>query len=364
MSRRSLRFLVRLAAVLIGAGGGAVAQGAPSWHQILRQPAAWYATTEAKAVADTVLLYQTAEGGWPKNSDFTVPPSAAFLASDKMDERAPTIDNGGTTTPMVLLARVHAQHADAAYASALNHALDYLFAAQYPNGGWPQYYPLHRGYYTHITYNDDATFNVMELLRQVARGEDPWTWVDADRRRHAQTAIDRGIQCILATQVRVDGVLTVWCAQHDETTLAPAAARKFEPVSLSGAESVGLVRILMAIEEPTPAEVQAIEAAVAWFKATRIADRRIERPRGPDGHMADQFLVPDRGGPGVWARFNEIGSNRPIFAGRDTIVHYDLAEVEPERRGGYAYYGTWAAKLLDREYPQWRARHLPATPAS
>jgi len=42
--------------------------------------------------------------------------------------------------------------------------------AQYANGGWPQYFPLNQGYYTHITYNDDAMAGVLGLLREVSEG--------------------------------------------------------------------------------------------------------------------------------------------------------------------------------------------------
>src|SRR5690606_35059128 len=50
---------------------------------------------------------------------------------------------------------------------------------------------------------------------------------------------------------------------------------------------------------------------------------------------------------GRWAMFYEIGTNRPIFAGRDGIIRYDLSEIELERQLGYAWYGTWPQQLLD-----------------
>ena len=46
---------------------------------------------------------------------------------------------------------------------------------------------------------------------------------------------------------------TAWCAQYDEVSLLPAKARAFELPSLSGEESVGIVRFLMDTEQPTPA---------------------------------------------------------------------------------------------------------------
>ena len=82
---------------------------------------------------------------------------------------------------------------------------------------------------------------VLELLRDIVQRKPDFGFLgDADRAR-AQQAIDKAVECILRTQVMQDGKLTVWCAQHDEVTLAPAKARAYELPSLSGNESVGIV---------------------------------------------------------------------------------------------------------------------------
>ncbi|MCF3649210.1 pectate lyase [Synoicihabitans lomoniglobus] len=328
---------------------------APSWRTILDQPDDWYATDEARAIAGTVIQYQTESGGWPKNIDMTAPLSAEFLASTGSG-RAPTIDNGATTTQLRLLARVAAAIDDETLREAVRRGLRYLLDAQYENGGWPQFYPLRSGYYTHITYNDDAMIDVLEVVRDAAAGEGEWADVAfPSMSAELQRAVERGVACLLATQVRVDGQLTAWCAQHDAKTLAPAPARTFEPVSLSGAESAGIVRFLMSVENPTPPIEAAIEAAVRWFERVAIPGHRVERPRDAGGKAVDQILVADAAAD-VWARFYEIGTNRPIFAGRDAVVRYDLAEVELERRLGYGYYRTEPASLLLKDYPAWRRR--------
>ena len=130
--------------------------------------------------------------------------------------------------------------------------MDYLLAAQYPNGGWPQFFPLRDGYYSRITYNDNAMVNVLTVLRDAAAGKPPYAFVDEARRVKARAAVSRGIDIILRTQLKQDGKLTAWCSQYDEKALAPAWARAYEPPSLSGSESVGIVRFLMEIEQPTP----------------------------------------------------------------------------------------------------------------
>ncbi len=350
MIRRMLLFLV------LGLAAGVTAGAAVRWDDILRQPAAWYAGGEARAVAASILQYQTKEGGWPKNKDMTAPPTAAFLADTKFDHRAPTIDNDATTTQLCYLALVITAHDDAELRAAFVHGFDYLLAAQYPSGGWPQYFPLVKGYYTHITYNDDAMANVLTLLRDAARGRAPYAFVDTARRAQAAAAVERGTTCILRTQVRQDGRLTAWCAQHDETTLAPAPARKFEPAALSGGESVGIVRFLMGIDSPSPEVIAAIEGAVAWLRGATLHGLRYEEFTAADGRP-DRRTFADPAAPAIWARFYELGTNRPIFTGRDQIIRYDYNAIERERRTGYHYLGDWPANLLAKDYPRWRAKH-------
>jgi PelA/Pel-15E family pectate lyase len=155
--------------------------------------------------------------------------------------------------------------------------------------------------------------------------------------------------------VRVAGRPTAWCAQHDAVTLEPRPARRFEPVSLSGRESVEIVEYLM--EEQGPGVAEAVEGAVAWLRDARIEGRRVERvpaPELPGGF--DVVVRDDPQAPPLWARFYEIGTNRPMFLGRDGVVRATLAEIEPERRTGYSWLGPYAADLLARRYPAWRIR--------
>jgi PelA/Pel-15E family pectate lyase len=268
-----------------------------------------------------------------------------------------TIDNGATTTQLRLLARVYAEARADRFRTAFMSGLDYLFAAQYPNGGWPQFYPLRTDYSRHITFNDNAMTNVMTLLRDVADGRAPVAFVDEARRARAKAAYDRGVAVILASQITVDGRPTAWCAQVDALTLEPRQARTYEHPSISGSESVGIVRFLMAIERPSPAVVAAIEAAVAWFRDVQLAGMRVvERADAGVPGGADRVVVRDPAAPPIWARFYEIGTNRPIFSGRDGIIRYSLAEIEVERRVNYSWLGPYAADLLAKDYPAWRAR--------
>ena len=61
----------------------------------------------------------------------------------------------------------------------------------------------------------------------------------------------------------------------------------------------------------------------------------------------------------IWARHYEIGTDRPVFAGRDAVKRYSLSDIERERRTGTPWYGDWPRLLLASEYLEWRNR-LPA----
>ena len=342
-----------------------VSAAAVNWRDALKQKPEWYAGAEAARVADNLLVYQRDTGGWPKNIDMAAPLSGkekAALSEQKGDHEA-TIDNGATYTQLQFLARVYSAAKRERHREAFLKGLDYLLAAQYENGGWPQYYPLRKGYYTHITYNDDAMVGVLHLLRDVARREAAYAFVDDARRVKSEKAVGRGVECILKTQVVVGGKRTAWGAQHDELTLAPAPARKFEPVSLASKESVGVVRFLMGVE-PADARVSAaIESAVEWFKSAQLSGIRWVEKRDasvPGGF--ERTLVRDPHAPPLWARFYEIGTGRPVFEGRDGVVRYSVMEIEPERRNGYGWYTDEPLKLIEKDYPKWRKRLTNQTP--
>jgi PelA/Pel-15E family pectate lyase len=329
-----------------------------SWNRALEQDEAWYRSTDATAVADIVLLYQRAVGGWPTNIDMARPIEGAerdaVLAARTLNDA--TIDNGATTTQLRFLARVFSATGQARFRDAFLRSFDDLLAAQYPNGGWPQYYPLRKDYSRHITFNDNAMVNVLRVMDDASRGRGDMAFVDAARRTRATKAVEKGIDLILKSQIRVGGMLTGWCAQVDEKTLEPRKARMYEHPSISGSESVGIVRFLMSLPKPSAQVVAAVEGAIAWFRSAKIEGVKVVQtsdPALPGG--VDRVVVSDPAAPPIWARFYEIGTNRPIYSGRDSVVRYSLAEIELERRVNYSWLGPYAADLLARDYPAWRA---------
>jgi PelA/Pel-15E family pectate lyase len=171
----------------------------------------------------------------------------------------------------------------------------------------------------------------------------------------ANESLKRGIKCILATQIRVGSKLSVWCQQHDPLTLEPASARNYEMPSQTAGESAQLLGFLMELPEPDLATVNAIHAAAAWFEKTKICNVAFRRA------SEDYRLVSAPGNGPLWARYYQIGSDRPIFGDRDKTIHDTLEEISLERRRGYAWYVATPAAALEL-YSHWIKAHPIKTP--
>lgn len=331
----------------------------------------FFTTEEALRIADNVLLYQHHTGGWPKNVYMPAELSRKErrkVRKQKDDANNSTIDNGATATEIRFLARTYTAQSNgkltateqlSAYKKAVEDGIRYILKSQYDNGGFPQFYPRPKGYYTHITYNDNAMVNIMQLLREVYEGKAPYTFIPDSLQTRAKRAFDKGIDCILKTQVKQNGKLTVWCAQHDEHTLAPAQARAYELPSLSGAESDNIVLLLMSLPNPSSEIIAAVEGAIEWFKENKITGIHAEHftnDEGKDDYRMAPCPQDDNPCPPLWARFYTLEDNRPFFCDRDGIKRFDLSEIGYERRNGYSWYNDEGNEVI-RKYEKWKKKN-------
>jgi PelA/Pel-15E family pectate lyase len=318
-----------------------------------------YKPEEITAIADNMLLYQKDNGGWPKNYDMQ-----AILTPDQADSLVKvkpilntTFDNGTSYSQTAYLLQVYSYTKIEKYRTAALKGIDYIISAQYANGGWPQYFPLESGYSRCITFNDDAYTGIMWLLKDIVDGKPEYSFIDAQ----VQTAYEKGLDCIIKTQINDAGVPTAWCQQYNELTLQPAWARKFEPPSICNGESADIVLLLMSIKNPSEAVIAAVQNAVAWFKASAIKGIKVETFAAPEMitpyriSKTDRRVLNDSTAPPIWTRYYELKTHRPMFCNRDSKPVYSLAEVERERRDGYAWYVYAPQKVLNK-YPAWQKK--------
>jgi hypothetical protein len=126
-------------------------------------------------------------------------------------------------------------------------------------------------------------------------------------------AAARGGEFLLAAQGTGDQAAF---AQQYSRSLKPASARAFEPVAYASLETAYAINALLDLHLETGNERyrRAAEAAATWLKAS-TTDRDL------------------------WARFYEIGTNRPLFASRVGEIFYDLQQVPESERSTYRWIG-------------------------
>lgn len=312
-----------------------------------------YKPDQFREIADNIVAYQNADGGWPKNLDVTAKLDPdSVKASLKPRHRLSTLDNANVYTQVEYLSEVFALTGDSVYSNSARRGMEYMLATQYPNGGW-------RGWDADaVTFNDGIIYGVLSTWQEVLTGKSRYAWVDDGLKSRIRASWDRGIELILKTQWVQDGVKTVWAQQYDHETLRPVKARAYELPALSASESADIVMLLMRIKKPSPEVVEAVKAAVAWFDHTKITGKKVETVSVPGGLAEDpkikkdRILVDDPEAAPIWPRYSELSDNRPFFATREGVKVYDLREVPAERRVGYSWYGTWGGKVL-KKYPEW-----------
>ncbi len=184
----------------------------------------WYGSKDALSVAENVLISQKQTGGWAKNMPYHRPFSDSLQSYyiNTKNEIGGTFDNGATITELRFLAKVYKQVADQRYKDAFYRGVDYILTSQYSNGGWPQFFPVKDApeeiaadktvpYSMHITYNDNAMVNVLQFVKELYTGKPEFEALQIDNniRQRLKSAFDKGIECILKTQIKQEGEPTV-----------------------------------------------------------------------------------------------------------------------------------------------------------
>ena len=320
-------------------------------------PAEWYARPESVKLAEAAISYQTPSGGWSKAVDYRQGPRQPGMhwTAQKGDawHYCGTFDNRTTTEQLKLLAGVWAATKRDNVRAALQRGLDYVFEAQFPNGGWPQNYPIESGYHEAITLNDNAMIHILEVLLTIIEKQSPFAWADESLQRRAQTAYDKGLACLAAAQVKIDGKLTVWCAQHDPLDLSPVHARTKEPPSLSGGESAELVRFLMRKAPITDQTIAMIEPALAWFDSHKLTGlRKTKNEHGKTDYVEDATSTEL-----YWARFYDLKTGKAIFPGAQDGINYPtFREMAAHNKVAYDFMVTKPADLITKEISRWKKR--------
>ena len=280
----------------------------------------------AQAAAQALVWGQLASGGWDYRIDFDAEGSKQWYyrrdveAGDvEAGERrnTTTLDDDNTQSALRLLMRVDRAtgFADAEVQRGVEHGLEALLGAQYPNGAWPQRYsafpepegfPVKKArypeswsrthprkrYQAYYTFNDNTMADTIEMMLAAHR-----TYGDE---RYLAAARRGGEFMILAQMPEPQ---PAWAQQYN-ADMEPAWARRFEPPAVTGGESFGVMRSLLDLYVETGEErfLEPVPRALAWA----------ERSVLPDGNLA---------------RFYELRTNKPLYFTLDYELTYSDADM-------------------------------------
>lgn len=278
---------------------------------------AWEATHDvvylnaARKAADALVFGQHPLGGWHYVIDFDPSGFPAWYEKQASKFRYGyeeyrhyygncTFDDRVTADAAIFLLRFYRTTHEAAYHDAVRRALDFVLAAQFPNGAWPQRFPLryefaHDGlpdYTSFYTLNDGAMQGIVELLL------DAWeTFGDV---RYFESA-RRGADVLISMQ-GPDGQ-AAWAEQHGPD-MRPIAARTHEPAGYVIRETHMALQMLeeMYLRTGDPRYLAPVPRALDWYERVNreIAVRKYPVPR-------------------YW----EPGSNDPVYVVRTHKLNAD-----------------------------------------
>jgi PelA/Pel-15E family pectate lyase len=230
-------------------------------------------------VADGLIFGQHPSGGWHYFIDFDPAGIPKFYQEVASQCRGweefyfyygnATFDDDVTASATRILLRLYAKALDPRYREPLNKALDFVLQSQYPNGGWPQRYPLrydyshegHPDYTSFYTYNDGVISNNIFLLLEAYEklGNEEY-----------RKAAYRGMDFYLVSQLPPPQA--GWAQQYD-MDLKPAWARSYEPAALCSSQTVDNIKDLQTFYLITGDRryLRPIPEAIHWLELSAIS---------------------------------------------------------------------------------------------
>jgi len=287
----------------------------------------YYYGAAAKA-ASALIWGQSHEGGWNYMIDFagdrslkewynTIGKNGWRLEEFQHYYGNDTYDDDVTSDAARFLLRIYLEKLDPTYKPALDKAINFILKSQYPNGGWPQRYPLkndfkkagHADYSLYYTFNDDVIWENINFLIQcyLTLGEERFL-----------DAINRGMNFYISSQTAKGG----WAQQYD-MQMHPAGARTYEPAALLPRTTFTNAMLLLKFYQYTGDKkfLLPVPNAIRWLEETRLRQSMTENGR----YTHPQFI--------------DVKTNRPLF------VHRKGSNV----KYGY-YYADSSDKNLLRHY--------------
>jgi len=309
-----------------------------------------YYLEAAREAAYALVRGQLKSGGWDYRIEFSEKARRKYAyradGEDSGSRNVTTLDDNTTQSALRYLMRVDRvlEFKDKKIHEAVDFALGSLLNAQYPNGAWPQRFseppdpakhPVLSASYperwtrTHpnVDYRSYYTFNdntIADTIATLFEAEEIY-----DDSRYGDAAKRAGDFIISA---QMPDPQAAWAQQYN-ANMQPAWARRFEPASITGGESQGVLRTLMAVYRETGDKkyLRPIPRALKYLRSSQL----------PNGQLA---------------RFYELKTNRPLYFTKNYELTYNDDDMP-------THYGFKVGSKLDAIQAEY-ARLIKADPAS
>ena len=273
----------------------------------------------AEKAANALVYGQHPLGGWHYFIDFDMTDIREFYRNvlsqfiGGMEEYRHfygncTFDDNVTQGATQFLLDLYMTTFDPKYREPLLKALDFIMMAQYPNGAWPQRYPLRHEFahdglpdYTSLyTLNDGLARHNIDVLINAYEQLGNEKYLEAAK---------RGADFIILAQLPEPQA--AWADQYD-MNIKPAWGRTHEPPAFLSRQTVNCVYTLMKMFRVTGDHryLQPIPATIKWLKDSTIK-------------------IMDDGTHGL-ARFYDVGTNLKVnyvFTDRRNAEGYWIVEL-------------------------------------
>lgn len=296
-----------------------------------------YYYQSAEKAANAIIWGQSHEGGWNYMIDFagdrslkqwynTIGKNGWRLEEFQHYYGNSTFDDDITSDAARFLLRMYLEKLDPGYKPALDKAIGFILKSQYPNGGWPQRYPLkydyskngNPDYSSFYTFNDDVIWENVHFLVQcyLALGEERFL-----------EPIQRGMNFYLLSQ----DTCGAW-AQQLNMKMEAAGARTYEPIAFLPSTTCENALLLLKFYQYTGDKkfITRIPDAIKWLEETKLPANQI------DGFRDHSTFV-------------EIGTNKPIYVHRNgSNVKFGTYYVDYNDDHLLAHYGGKCSVQLDK----------------
>jgi PelA/Pel-15E family pectate lyase len=220
---------------------------------------------------------------------------------------------------------------DPAYFVSLKKALNFILMAQYPNGGWPQRYPLrydyaHDGfddYTSNYTLNDDAMNNTINILIEAYEELGCEEYLEAARRGGDFFIIAQGPE-----------QLPAWSEQYD-MNIQPDWARTHEPPAFGTRQTAHTVEMLMKLYLFTGDKryLRPVPATLKWMESSKIkvlegGIYEMARYYDPKTNLPVDFDILDQKSAEGYITYHYFANDKKPFPGRTQNVDFKRLENE------------------------------------